>query len=310
MTDLDRGIREAASKHEPPTDWFERIERRARTRKRNQRILAATAGLGVSVALVVALVAQVTSEEAAPGPGGGPAAPRGDCEVSVPVTNWWRWEGSGADTIGGRDAELVGDASLEPGFIGRALSLDGQGDFASVADDPAIEFGNGDFTFLLWARFERVSGGEQILVEKWVQRGPRSSRGWSFAKPKGEDFGLYVSSDAGLDGIGSESLGLPADTWLHFAVQRRGGTVRIFLNGSEAVTDTMITLGDLATASSLKFGHRGGTSDTPGATLEQGNFLDGQLDEIMLVVGHALSAEEIETIYREQLGCNAAAASG
>ena len=309
MTDLERSIRDAARGYEPPEDWLERIERRARTRKRNQRILAVTAGLGVSIALLVPLVLQITSEDVAPGRGGGPAAPGGACEISVPVTNHWRWEGSGVDTVGGQDAELVGDASLSPGFIGRALTLDGDGDFAFVANDPAIEFASRDFTFLLWVRFDRMSGGEQILVEKWVQRGPRSSRGWSFAKPKQEAFGLYVSSDAGIDGVGSDTLVLPAERWLHFAVQRRGGTVRIFLNGSVIVTDTTITLGDLATASSVKFGHRGGRSDTPGATLEQGNFLDGQLDEIIFVVGRALSTEQIETIYQEQLACNVAPSS-
>jgi Concanavalin A-like lectin/glucanases superfamily len=306
MTDLERSIREAAGRHDPPADWLERIERRARTRRRNHRILAVIVGLGVSLALVIPLVLQITSEDVGLNQGGRPAAPGSTCSVSVPVTNWWRWDGSGEDVVGGQDAELVGDASFEPGLIGRALTLDGDGDFAVVADDPAVEFGNDDFTFLLWVRFDRTSGGEQIVVEKWVQRRVESSRGWSFAKPQqGQGaFGLYVTSDAGLDGAGSDTLQLSEDTWIHFAVQRRGGTIRIFLNGSVVVEDATITLGDLATASSVKFGHRGGSSDTPGATLEQGNFLEGQLDEVMFVVGRALSIEQIETIYQEQLACS------
>ena len=304
MTDLDRSIRETGNRFEPPADWLERIDRRARAKRRNQRILAVTVGLGVSVALLIPLAMQLTSDEVAPGRGGGPAGPGRSCEVTVPVTNWWGWDGSGADAVGGQDAELLGDASLEPGFIGQALTLDGDGDFAEVADDPAIEFGDDDFTFLLWVRFARNWGQEQIMIEKWVQRGPRTSRGWSFAKPEGGAFGLYVSSDAGLGGAGSETLVPPVDTWLHYAVQRRGGTVRIFLNGSVVVADHTITLGDLATESSLKFGHRGGNDDTPGATLRQGFFLDGQIDEAMLVVGDALTADEIETIYQEQLACS------
>jgi hypothetical protein len=303
MTDLDRSLRDAARRYEPPEDWLERIERRARTKRRNQRILAVTMGLGVSLAVLIPLAVQTASDEVAPGRGGGPAAPGGGCQVSVPVTNRWTWDGSGADAVGGQDAELVGDASFEPGFIGQALTLDGDGDFAQVADDPAVEFGTADFTFLLWVRFDRVTGDEQIMVEKWVQRGARSSRGWSFAKPTQGAFGLYVSSDAGLDGTGSDTLALAEDTWIHFAVQRREETIRTFLNGSMVVRDRM-TLGDLATASSVKFGHRGGSGDTPGATLDQGNFLAGQLDEIMFSVGRALSAEEIETIYEEQLACS------
>ena len=297
MTDLERSIRDAAERYEPPADWLERIHRRARTKRRNQRLLAATVGLVGTLAIIVPLVWEVTTHEGVPADQQRPAG-GGRCAVSIPITNWWQWEGSGADAIGGQDVELHGDATFEPGFIGQALTLDRDGDFASLPDDPTIEFGSGDFTFMLWVRFDR-SAGEQVMLEKWVQRFERPSTGWSFVK-RGRRVALFMTPPLG--GGTSVEVDVPENTWVHFAVHRSGATVRILMNGTVMVTAPDLA-GDLDSASSLKFGHRGGLDDTAGAQLDQGFFLQGQIDEVMFNVDRALSPDEIETIYREQLAC-------
>jgi hypothetical protein len=53
---------------------------------------------------------------------------------------------------------------------------------------------------------------------------------------------------------------------------------------------------DLDSPASLKFGHRGSPEDTPGSVDDRGLFLDGRLDEVRLVVGRALSDEQIRAI--------------
>jgi hypothetical protein len=53
---------------------------------------------------------------------------------------------------------------------------------------------------------------------------------------------------------------------------------------------------DRGTRSTLKLGHRGGVSDTPGATDEQGFYLGGRIDEAHLFIGKALTHEEIRSI--------------
>ena len=62
-------------------------------------------------------------------------------------------------------------------------------------------------------------------------------------------------------------------------------------------------VGDLDSAASLKFGHRGDPDDTPGSESEHGFFLEGQLDEIEFVVGRALSDEEIISLFERPPDC-------
>jgi len=55
--------------------------------------------------------------------------------------------------------------------------------------------------------------------------------------------------------------------------------------------------GDLDSTSSLKFGHRGNPSDTPGSVDVREFFLNGGIDEVELFVGRALSDAEIQSIF-------------
>jgi hypothetical protein len=297
MSDLDRELREAARRYEPPPDWFERIQARAKTKRRNQRILAATVGASLSIAIVITIVSAIVTSD--PPTAGGPAADGETCRISVRVTNRWRWEGSGTDDVGNQDAELHGDATFAPGFIGDALTLDGDGDFASVPDDPAIDVGTGDYTLLLWVNFSNTDR-PQVLVEKWVQRERRTSLGWTFQMVSDGSIAFF-SREPDL-WAATQQLTIQPDTWLHFAVRREGNTLTIFRDGVEVATGRGPDA-DLDSRSSLKFGHRGGDDDTPGATLRQEFFLSGQLDEIQLSVGRALSDEAILRIYETQLAC-------
>jgi hypothetical protein len=47
MNEVDREIREAAGRFEPPPGWLDRIGARARRRRRNKQILATTVGIAV-----------------------------------------------------------------------------------------------------------------------------------------------------------------------------------------------------------------------------------------------------------------------
>jgi hypothetical protein len=54
--------------------------------------------------------------------------------------------------------------------------------------------------------------------------------------------------------------------------------------------------GNLDSSSSLKFGHRGNPSDTPGSEDDREFFLDGRIDEIELFVGRALSDRDTRNL--------------
>jgi hypothetical protein len=89
------------------------------------------------------------------------------------LTGWWPGDGSTEDLIGGRNAVLRNDATFGPGLVDQAFILDGAGDCVDVPHDPALNVDTGDFTVDLWV-FVNDTAGQQVLIEKWIQRFPGS----------------------------------------------------------------------------------------------------------------------------------------
>jgi hypothetical protein len=96
--------------------------------------------------------------------------PEGECFAPPSgMTGWWPGDGNTDDIVAGRDAALQANATTGPGRVGQGFLLDGDGDFVDVPHDPALNLGTGDFTIDLWVFFNDTAG-EQVLVEKWIQR--------------------------------------------------------------------------------------------------------------------------------------------
>jgi hypothetical protein len=184
---------------------------------------------------------------------------------------------------------LRDNATTGPGFVDGAFVLDGAGDFVEVPHDPALNVGTGDFTVDLWVNFN-TTAGEQVLVEKWIQTFPPTPLGWYLTK-----LGDNSLRFGGANWVDAPSLSLPVNTWIHFAARRSGGVAIIFVNGALVATGPFVDNSD--STSSLKFGHRGSPSDTPGSTDNRGFFLNGRIDEVELFVGRALSDAEILAIF-------------
>jgi hypothetical protein len=205
------------------------------------------------------------------------------------MRGWWPGDGNTSDILSDQDAVLHGNATTGPGIVSEGFLLDGDGDFVEVPNNPALNVGTGDFTIDLWVYFNSTDG-EQVLVEKWVQRfgDPDPSVGWTFTKLADNHIGFFPGAE-------TDPLNLPTNTWIHFAVRRQSGTVSIFVNGElkgEGFFD-----GNLDSLSSLKFGHRGSPNDTPGSQDTRGFYLNGRIDEVELFVGRALKDEEIQAIF-------------
>jgi len=163
-----------------------------------------------------------------------------------------------------------------------------------------------------WPRWRRPLGpqelvnfddteGDQILVEKWVQRSfePEIVRGWTFEKLPDNRLGFAVGYPRkGSFAIDSKPQDIPVGTWIQFAVRRRGDVFQILMNGYVVATNTAPegAVLDLDSPSSLKFGHRGGPRDTPGSNSHQRSFLHGRIDDVKLIVGHILSHKEIRAL--------------
>ena len=281
----------------PPENAYERLLERRDRKRRNNRIAAGLLGLVIASSGLFAVVSAFTrgGEEAEPGPKCVPS-PRG-------LVGWWPGDGSATDVVGGRVATLHGDATFGSGLVGQAFVLDGDGDFVSVPDDPALNVGMRDFTVAWWAMFYATEG-QSVLLEKWIQ-GPGGDdvTGWSVTMSETAVEGGVVDTTFTLETTGGFSVETPAlrvdhRTWIHFAVRRRRDTFELLMNG-EVVASKAAPKGvviDLDSPASLKFGHRGDPEDTPGSIDDRGLFLNGRIDEARLVVGRALPNNEIRAI--------------
>lgn len=210
------------------------------------------------------------------------------------LTAWWPGDGNTNEIVRGRDAVFHGDTTTGSGLVAQAFILDGDGDFVDVPDDPALNVGADDFTVDFWVYFNSTAG-EQVLVEKYIEDFSATPPGWTLTKLEDNSlrFGTGLASDG--HGVTSAPLTLPANTWIHIAARRGSGIARIFVNGREVAAAPFVDNGD--SNSSLKFGHRGSPSDTPGSLDESGFFLNGRIDEVELFVGRALPRGLIQAIF-------------
>jgi hypothetical protein len=114
----------------------------------------------------------------------------------------------------------------------------------------------------LWAYFN-TTADEQILAEKYIQRFSTPSEGWTLTKLASQELLLAMASADGSDwGVASPPLAIPTDRWVHFAATRRAGKITLFMNGGTSRQASLSS--NLDSGSSLKFGHRGNPTDTPG----------------------------------------------
>jgi hypothetical protein len=295
MSDLRNPVRRAAERYEPPSDWLERIQDRAQSRRRNRRLAAVVVGLGVPIVLLALVLANVSQSSDSQ-----PAAPRCQSGNTPEPTAFWRAESTTTDVISGIVGGLRGDAGFGPGIVGNAFVFDGEGDFFEVPDGRAPHIGTRDFTISLWVKFASTQG-EQVLIEDWIANRELAGRnGWTLTKLKTNVLGF--GTNAG--GVDSEPLDLAIDTWIHVVARQADGEVSTFVDGRLVANGPLVKPNrSTDTTASLKIGHRGSPDDTPGSQDRRGFFLNGSIDEVALYIGHGPSDSAIRRIYETRGVC-------
>ena len=164
--------------------------------------------------------------------------------------------------------------------FGTASGLfDGTGDYLSLADSDAWNFGSGDFTIDFWVRFNALPGTntEMYLFEQRVD----ADNKWRLnAYDSGGTKYLYFR--ATLVGNASFEMAkqttLATATWYHIAFVRTGSTWKFFQDGTQVGTDSTDAnaMPDLAASLLIGSGAESGTTE-----------LNGWLDEVRISKGVA-----------------------
>jgi hypothetical protein len=236
----------------------------------------------LSVALATSLCA-FTAPLGAQTPVGPPAG----------ITHWWPADQTPQDIVGGQQAFLRGGAGYEAGKVSQAFSLNGNAQFVEVPDDPSLNVGASDFTFEVWVRFNTLNG-EQVIAEKYVETASPARTGWTLTKLVDNTIRVALAGGGDVDSLPAPTVTAASETWTHVAVRRSGNTFTTFQDGAPTASGTFSR--NLDCGASLKFGHRGNPSDTPGSWDTRNFWLNGAIDEPALY-NRALTDQEIAALY-------------
>ncbi|RJQ30478.1 LamG domain-containing protein [Candidatus Parcubacteria bacterium] len=165
------------------------------------------------------------------------------------------------------------------GKIGNSVYFDGTGDYLSLADSDDWAFGTGDFSIDTWLKYDSVSGDLGIY-------GHGASNGF-FIYSRSSDETINVVVDAGGTLVFSAKWTPVANKWYHLALTRSGNNWGWFINGNK--------IG--GTSNSSTVGNYSGTANIGSAPGGGGNYFPGSIDEIRILKGTALTADQIRQAY-------------
>jgi hypothetical protein len=127
-----------------------------------------------------------------------------------------------------RGITAVGNAQISTAqsrFGGSSVLFDGNGDNLVVNDYNDLDFGTGDFTVELWARFANTN------TSAFLVSGPRQTGSFVLARESDNTIRIGRTNTA-WDSTSSGSA-TTANTWQHIAASRQSGTLRLYVNGTQ-----------------------------------------------------------------------------
>ena len=126
--------------------------------------------------------------------------------------------------------------------------FDGTGDYLSVADNAAFEFGSGDFTLEAFAYCTDFTP-ERAVIAKWTANGTPNSNSWLLIFAAGGAAQFITSTNGQNIDINISGGTAYANSWNHIAASRSGNTYSLYLNGTRVATTTNAnSLADVGTS--------------------------------------------------------------
>jgi hypothetical protein len=123
-------------------------------------------------------------------------------------------------------------SSYSAAAVGGSGYFDGSGDYLSIADNAAFDFGSGAFTVEAW--FYRTGGGNRTGQTVYSQSASGASSNSALFFGAGNDgVSLYLSTSGSAWTNNIETGVAPTlNAWSHVVWQRNGNTLEIYLNGA------------------------------------------------------------------------------
>ena len=206
---------------------------------------------------------------------------------------WPAEEGTGTtsqNVLTSETATLLNGASWGPGKVGTyAFSLNGaQQQYVDAGNTPDLQISANDFTVATWVNFSNLTGNESI-VNKMGSQASFNDDGWKIYKLAGNQFEFCIGQGFGTDacatgGVQSVTTAV-ANTWYHVAAVKTGTNITIYVNGQPENTTSVGAISD-ANDADLRFG----------SDLSQGEYLSGEIDEVLLF-SRALTPTEIQNVF-------------
>ena len=123
----------------------------------------------------------------------------------------------------------VGNAQISTAqskFGGASIAFDENGDYLTLASNPNLALGSGDFTIEMWV-YSTATGVTQNFLDARA-----SSTGYAVQKNSSNEITFYSE----VAGSFIVNAALTANQWVHVAIVRSSGTITLYLDGTSADT--------------------------------------------------------------------------
>lgn len=148
------------------------------------------------------------------------------------------------NSVSPKTVSVFGNAQIDTAqsrFGGASLLFDASGDYISVPDSAAFDFGSGNFTFSFWARPAAVAAVENLFGKRTgTNFGP-----FSILIDAGRIRPRFSTSGSAWDVDFTGSVVLSTSAWTYCEVVRDGGTIRLFVggvaDGTASITGALMT---------------------------------------------------------------------
>jgi len=202
--------------------------------------------------------------------------------VDGELISYWNFDDVCGSTIvvgsvGTFNGNLYGDVNLIPGYLGRGLELDGDGDYVGFGNSDNLNIGTGDFTVMVWVKV--LANSKSVILGKK-----------SGISNNDKGYSLFIDGGNFLwkvpDGTNNLQVSYPVfvDQWIHLAGVRSGDEIELFVNGNSEGTDSGLSGVDITNLDIFYIGI---------ADIGTENFFEGLIDEVK-IYDYALIDIEIE----------------